>query len=157
MADEQSIDEKIAEEREKMRAFGDEATRYFNDLSSQINSDFTGSLNQLISEELPRFTRQVEHTFSSLGLGAAGESVSSMVGDVLGSGMAGGNVFASALDAALTSALGGVIKTGKIDFNSVFKAGYLAGGRSLNKNLKLSRTQYSAGNAMELERSYRNL
>lgn len=157
MADD--IDSVIAAEREKMHAFADETQRFMSDLSQRIQGEFTGALNRMVSEELPKFTRQVEQAFSSLGLSQAGESVSGLVGDALGIALGGnsGNAFAAALDAALTSALGSALRTGKVDATSVLRAGYNAGGRSINKGIRLSRLQATVGNALELERSRRGL
>lgn len=154
----ETVDEVIAGEREKMRAFGEEASRYFSDLNTQIQNEFTGSLSRMLNEEVPKFTRSVEQAFQSLGLGEAGKSISGLVADSLGGSLGlGGNVLTDALDGALAAALGSAINSGKIDLNAVFRAGYFAGGRSINKGIKLSRLQATVGNALEMERSRRGL
>lgn len=157
-------------ELEQLEQYGDAAAEFFHELSGEIRREFTGALEELLTNDLTAFQSQVNRSLaqSSLGrsgMGDMGGALGNLMGDAVGAFMPDnlfGDVFGAAISGALRTAARDLMRNGAVDIGRAVTAGNRSGGNRLDTVIRRGDLQMSGGqrNAeawAELGRGRRNL
>lgn len=151
-------------ELEQLEAYGDAAGDFFHELAGDIRSEFTGTLEQLLTHDLVAFQSQVSRSLASSGMGGVGNVLGDTLGGVLGAMLPEnmfGDVFGAAINGAMRTALGDLAR-GNFDLGRVVNSANRYGNTRLdtairNSDIPMSGSQRSAEIWSELGRGQRNL
>lgn len=152
-------------ELEQLEQYGEAAGEFFHTLSGDIRREFTGTLEELLTRDLPAFQSQVSRSLASSNLSGVSGALGNVLGDVVGSVLPEnifGEVFGSAINGALRTAARDLARYGTLDVGRAVSAANRYGGTRLDGyirrgELPLSDGQRSAEAWGELNRGQRNL
>lgn len=151
-------------ELEQLEEYGEAAGEFFHQLAGDIRTEFTGTLEQLLTNDLVAFQSQVSRSLAGSGLGGVGNVLGDTLGDALGAMLPEtlfGDVFGAAIGGALRTAVGDLAR-GNFDVGRVVDSANRYGNTRLDTairrgDLPLSGGQRSAEIWGELTRAQRNL
>lgn len=139
MQDRISLRDVVQTEVEQLERYGEAAEDFFHELSDEIRSEFTGTLEDLLTHDLAAFQRQVNRTLAYSGMNEVG----GILGDALGGaveslipGQVLGDVFGAAVGGALRMALSDFSRSGSVDMNRIIKGANKRGGSRLDSLLR---------------------
>lgn len=152
-------------ELEQLERYGEAAGEFFHTLSGDIRREFTGTLEDLLTRDLPAFQSQVQRSLASANLGGVGGVLGNILGDAVGAMLPDtlfGDVFGSAIGGALRTAAQDLARHGSLDIGRAVSAANRSGGARLDGilrsgDLPMSTGQRSAEIWSELGRGQRNL
>lgn len=152
-------------ELEQLEQYGDAAGEFFHQLAGEIRSEFTGTLEQLLTNDLAAFQSQVSRSLASNGLSDVGGVMGDALGDMLGAFLPEnvfGDVFGAAIGGALRTAARDLTRNGSFDLGRAVNSANRRGGSRLDTairrgDLPMSGGQRSAEIWSELSRGQRNL
>lgn len=152
-------------EMEQLEQYGDAAAEFFHELSGEIRREFTGTLEELLTNDLAAFQSQVSRSLAESGMGDMGGALGAMLGDTVGAFLPDGlfgDVFGAAIGGALRTAARDLMRNGSVNVGRAVTAGNRSGGMRLDSvirrgDLQMSGGQRSAEAWLELGRGRRNL
>lgn len=152
-------------EIEQLEQYGEAAQEFFHSLSDDIRTEFTGTLEQLLTHDLAAFQSQVSRSLASSNLSDVGGALGGLLGDVVSASLPDtlfGDVFGSAIGGAIRTAARDVARYGSFDVGRAIGAANRSGGSRLDSwirrgDVPMSEGQRSAEAWALLNRGQRNL
>lgn len=152
-------------EMEQLEQYGEAAEEFFHTLSGDIRREFTGTLEGLLTHDLPAFQSQVSRSLASSQMSGVGGVLGGVLGDVVGNILPEtlfGNVFGAAISGAVQTAVRDLARYGTLDIGRAVSAANRSGNARLDSHIRrgdipLSTGQRSAEIWSELGHGQRNL